>query len=286
MPGGEPRRRLEQQVAIGAGLGIAKVQVRADEHAARPQQPAEGARDSPGVGLKPSKKARSYPGLSVGSTVAKSPSCTVIRSPTPSAAKFARASRTCSGSSSIVSIAGIRRAVGEPERGVAERAAEFEHALGRDRRGDHAENRAVVERIGSAAVLRAMAQGLRAHLGEWIGRFLRGHGSRVSLKLRDPHQPLAEILAAQQPDQRARRLLQPVDHVLAVLDAAFLQPRRHVAQEIGVAGGEIADDEAADGQPLGQRGAHQLRHAIAALRRRRSRCIARSGRRPARARTC
>src|SRR5262245_60776166 len=59
-------------------------------------------------------------------------------------------------------------AMGEPERRIAERTAEFEHAFGCNGGGDHAEDRAVRERIGAATVLRAVPQRLRAHLA--VGR--------------------------------------------------------------------------------------------------------------------
>jgi hypothetical protein len=64
--------------------------------------------------------------------------------------------------------------MGEPERRIAERTAEFEHALGCDGGGDHAENGAVLERVGAATVLGAVPQGLPAHFGERVGR-CRGH---------------------------------------------------------------------------------------------------------------
>ena len=62
--------------------------------------------------------------------------------------------------------------------------------------------------------------------------------------------------------------------------------RRHVAQEIAVARGEVRDDEAADGQPLGQDRADQRGSRGSARPASRSRCSARSGRRPARGRSC
>src|SRR5262249_44258701 len=53
--------------------------------------------------------------------------------------------------------------------------AEFEHAFDCNGGSDHAEDRAVRERIGAATVLRAVPQRLRAHLAEWVGRFFLGH---------------------------------------------------------------------------------------------------------------
>ena len=66
------------------------------------------------------------------------------------------------------------------------------------------------------------------------------------------HQHLAEILALQQAEERSRRLLQPVDDVLAILEAAAAHPFADVAQEIALLGGEIRDDEAAHDEALAQ----------------------------------
>jgi hypothetical protein len=67
---------------------------------------------------------------------------------------------------------GVRRAVGHPVRRIAERAAEFEDALRLRRGRNRAQQRAVVERIGAAAVARAVAVGLRQNGAEAVG----GHG--------------------------------------------------------------------------------------------------------------
>src|SRR5262249_36558850 len=72
--------------------------------------------------------------------------------------------------------AGVLGAIGEPQRRIAERTAELEHALGCNGGGDHTENGAVLERVRAATVLGAVPQGLRTHLGERVGRFFRGHG--------------------------------------------------------------------------------------------------------------
>ena len=63
----------------------------------------------------------------------------------------------------------------EPQRRIAEGTAELEHALGCNGGGDYTENGTVLERIGAATVLGAVPQGLRAYLGERVGRFFRGH---------------------------------------------------------------------------------------------------------------
>src|SRR5262249_25111289 len=75
-----------------------------------------------------------------------------------------------------------RRAMGEPQRGIAERAAELEHARGRNRGGDHTEDGAVLEGIGAAAVLGAVTQGLGAHLRERIERLLLSHGKTRDIR--------------------------------------------------------------------------------------------------------
>src|SRR3984957_4415752 len=72
----------------------------------------------------------------------------------------------------------------------------------------------------------------------------------------DAHQLLAEIGALEQPHERAGRAVQPFGDELAIPDLALAHPLRHVAQEIGMTRGEIADDEAPDRQALGQHRAH------------------------------
>jgi hypothetical protein len=59
----------------------------------------------------------------------------------------------------------------------------------------------------------------------------------------DLHQQLAEVLALEQAEERGRRVLQALDHVLAVLHAAAAHPFAHLAQEIRLPGGEIPDNE-------------------------------------------
>src|SRR5271165_3300965 len=71
----------------------------------------------------------------------------------------------------------------------------------------------------------------------------------------DPHHDLAEVLALEQADERARRVLEALHNVLAVCDPALLQPGRGLAQKLGLLGEEIADDEASQREPLRQHGA-------------------------------
>ena len=75
---------------------------------------------------------------------------------------------------------------------------------------------------------------------------------RSSLVRPDPDQLLAEIGAFQEAHEGAGRALQALGHELLVLDLALADPARHVAQEIAMTGREVGDDEAAEGQPLGQ----------------------------------
>src|ERR1051326_8278819 len=80
----------------------------------------------------------------------------------------------------------------------------------------------------------------------------------VIVSLRDAHELLAEVLALQEPDESLRRVLQPIRDILAILDAALLDPLRHVADEVGEFRRKVGDDEAADREPLGQHGAEEL----------------------------
>ena len=74
----------------------------------------------------------------------------------------------------------LRRALGEAQRGVAERGAEFEHAPRVGGRRQRPEQRAVVVRIGVAAVLGAVLKRRLAQGGEGIGRVLcGGHGKSL-----------------------------------------------------------------------------------------------------------
>src|SRR5262249_30529905 len=93
-----------------------------------------------------------------------------MRLATPNVAKFSRARRAWTGSNSIVSMLAPLAPWAK-----AERAAELEHALGCNGGGNHTEDGTVLERIGATTMLGAVPQGLRAHLGERVRRFFRGH---------------------------------------------------------------------------------------------------------------
>ena len=80
------------------------------------------------------------------------------------------------------------------------------------------------------------------------------HGGLIQL---DQH--LAEILAAQQADEGARRLVDALDDVLAVLELAAPDPLAHLAARRAVALGEVGDDEALRPHPLADEGAEQAR---------------------------
>src|SRR5215207_4465446 len=69
---------------------------------------------------------------------------------------------------------------------------------------------------------------------------------------RHAHELLAEIPALQHAHKSRGRILQALGDVLAILDASFLHPLRHVADEVTEVRREVGDDEAADRQPLGQ----------------------------------
>src|SRR5689334_9814901 len=86
---------------------------------------------------------------------------------------------------------------------------------------------------------------------------LRDVVTALRLVRTDAHELLAEIGALQQAHECGRCAVETFGDELLVLDLALAHPLRHVAQEIAVTRGEIADDEAADGQALGQHGAHQ-----------------------------
>src|SRR3989442_880900 len=68
--------------------------------------------------------------------------------------------------------------------------------------------------------------------------------------LADLDEHLAEVLAAQQADERLGRLLEALDDVLAVLQLALAQPARAVGEELRHPVGVIADDEAANGDAV------------------------------------
>src|SRR5579875_2671366 len=98
---------------------------------------------------------------------------------------------------------------------------------------------AVVDRRGEArtAPRRALGGGRRA------GRSLterKGGGCRGSRAVfrRDPDDGLAEILAAEQPDEAAGGVLQAVDEVLAVLDPAVTNQCADLGEEIRLLTGE------------------------------------------------
>src|SRR5205814_9985590 len=75
----------------------------------------------------------------------------------------------------------------------------------------------------------------------------------------DPHQLLAEIGAFQKPHECAGGAVQPLGDEFAVLDLTLAHPSRHVAQEIRMARGEIADNKTPDGQAFCQYRAHHRR---------------------------
>src|SRR5262245_1737067 len=72
-------------------------------------------------------------------------------------------------------------------------------------------------------------------------------------------QHLAEILAAQQADEGAWRLVEALDDVLAVFELARLDPFAELAACRPIALGEVGDDEALRAHALADEGAHEAR---------------------------
>src|ERR1700730_10869311 len=72
-------------------------------------------------------------------------------------------------------VTGPRCATGEAQRGVAERSAELEDALGVDRGRERTEQRTVRIGIGAAAMACSMRHRRCPYLCEWIDRLLFGH---------------------------------------------------------------------------------------------------------------
>src|SRR3954468_18460841 len=70
---------------------------------------------------------------------------------------------------------------------------------------------------------------------------------RSSFVRPDPHQLLAEIGPLEKPHEGFGRGLQALGDKLLVLDLALADPAGYVAQEVAMAGGEVGDDEAAEG---------------------------------------
>src|SRR5207247_981706 len=73
----------------------------------------------------------------------------------------------------------------------------------------------------------------------------------------------------EQADERARRLLEPIDDVLTIADAGLPHPARHLRQEIGLTVGVIGDDEAAHADAVDENWpqvgpAHRLRRIVLA----------------------
>jgi hypothetical protein len=76
---------------------------------------------------------------------------------------------------------------------------------------------------------------------------------------RNSYQKFAEVLAPQEADESARRILKPLDHVFAILDTSLTDPGGDIVHEIPVAPEKVGDDETAKRQPLGQDRSHQVR---------------------------
>src|SRR5260370_308436 len=67
------------------------------------------------------------------------------------------------------------------------------------------------------------------------------------------HDALADVLAVEKSDERARRILEPpLNDVLAIADLPFAQPLRHIAQKIGHAIGVIENDHSLNQRAIDQ----------------------------------
>jgi hypothetical protein len=75
--------------------------------------------------------------------------------------------------------------------------------------------------------------------------------SLLQRRRRNLHQKFAEILPAQEADKGARRVLEPLDHIFAILNPSLADPGGDIAHEILMACGKVGDDETAKRQPLG-----------------------------------
>jgi hypothetical protein len=75
--------------------------------------------------------------------------------------------------------------------------------------------------------------------------------SSLQGRRRNLHQKFAEILPAQEADKGARRVLEPLDHIFAILNPSLADPGGDIAHEILMACGKVGDDETAKRQPLG-----------------------------------
>src|SRR5258707_6002074 len=77
-----------------------------------------------------------------------------------------------------------------------------------------------------------------------VSRTWTNSGSRTNWicicgPLAHAHELLAEILAAQQPDEGARRILDSLRDILALFDLALAYPGRDIAQKVGLLDREV-----------------------------------------------
>ena len=76
---------------------------------------------------------------------------------------------------------------------------------------------------------------------------------------RNAHQNFTKIFPAQEADERPGRVLEPLNHVFAILDPSLADPGRDIVHEIPIAPEKVGDDETAKRQPLRQDRSHQVR---------------------------
>src|SRR5262249_19968598 len=81
---------------------------------------------------------------------------------------------------------------------------------------------------------------------------------------RDPHHELAEVSPLEQADEGLRRLFEAFNHILAIAHATLVDPPAHLFVKSRALLSELALDEAADAERLGQYAHHHRRQAVRA----------------------
>jgi hypothetical protein len=66
---------------------------------------------------------------------------------------------------------------------------------------------------------------------------------------RNAYQKFSKIFSPQEPNEGPRRVLEPLNHVFAILDPSLADPSRDIAHEIPITPKKVGDDETAKRQP-------------------------------------
>ena len=178
---GEPGPLVEQRLADRV-RGSAMVEVGGDQHAARPHQAMEFR-----VQLR--HRRMSVEERQVVTGLERRQHVAEVALVHDHVAVHAGASDLAARKPHVVRVAldGIDARAGrtmrEVQRGIAERGAELEDALGGGSGGQRSQQRAVAVRPGAAAMLGAMRQSRGAHLRKWISRLLLRHENAESYTL-------------------------------------------------------------------------------------------------------